>query len=362
MSMIGTGYNHLPAAGGCGGMAPAIRPRPLPAGGPADFAIPGLAAQAPAMGFGDERFISTQQGGVIIDKDGNPAGRVPAGAFVDTKDGALYGPDSKPLTLPEGGTVDFHDLPDLEELLKQVRGGGDELRGPRFINSTAGGVIVGSDGAIAGRVPAGSFVDAKDGKVYGPDSKPIAVPDGAKVDFFDMPDLDELLKQVRGGGADAPDKALLVSGQWGPGGVTDFKGGTQVGGAHGPGGCDMDHGPKATKAGGPGASAQTQRTLDQLGRSLASTMGRANPVLGGGLGSAVGGASSLGTIPSLQVSLEELVKTLTELTRALQATGGGTTTVQQGAGQAPPKTTSTPSTDSGSTSSNPSSSSETTTS
>ena len=59
------------------------------------------------------------------------------------------------------------DLPDLADILKMVKAaaeGADEIQGDRFITSEGGGIIIGKDGEVAGRVPAGSFVDAKSGR------------------------------------------------------------------------------------------------------------------------------------------------------------------------------------------------------
>ncbi|MCW2922860.1 MAG: hypothetical protein JWM98_264 [Thermoleophilia bacterium] len=77
-------------------------------------------APAPVPAGNPERFVSSMQGGVILGADGNPAGSVPAGSFVDTKTGNVFGADGKAITLPAGGSVDFFDLPTVEEL----RGGG----------------------------------------------------------------------------------------------------------------------------------------------------------------------------------------------------------------------------------------------
>lgn len=224
------------------------------------------------------------------------------------------------------------------------------FEGERFISSRAGGVIIGADGAPAGRVPEGSFVDTKDGRIYGPDSKPLDLPEGATVDFFDLPDLDKLLEQVRAGGPGTGSKdaktdsttkdatstgsgddaatKTAVDGQWGPGGVTEFKGGAK------PAGCDMDHGPTGTKGGGMPANVASLRrqmhdALAQLPQMLPTSMyppafpANGPGVLAGGPGSAVGGVHGLGTIPGLHASLMDLVKTLDELAKALQTTTAG---------------------------------------
>lgn len=220
----------------------------------------------------------------------------------------------------------------------------------RFITSARGGVIVDKDGAPAGRVPAGSFLDRTTGKVYGPDSKPLEVPAGSSVDFFDLPDV-HLLTSVSGGGAGAPPKGVMpatpgthgILGQWGPGGITPIKGGGA--GA----GCDMDHGvpvgPMSTVAGGPPPAAlqQMHMQLQQLLAGMGAVpgghgsmmppglypprlpVGFSPAVHGGGLGTGVLGATGVGTVPSLQSALMELVATLNQLAQAVQASamGGG---------------------------------------
>lgn len=375
MSSIGFNSN-LPAAG-CHGGGPAPRgpmPEPgiaFPEGpGGGGFAFPMLAPMPAPDPFGGERFISSAAGGFVLDKDGELAGRVPEGSYVDSRTGKVYGPDSKAIAIPEGGTVDFRDLPDLDDIMKMVKAaqeGADELRGDRFITSEAGGIVLDKGGEVAGRVPAGSFVDAKSGKVYGPDSKPITLPEGATVDFFDLPDLDDLLKQVRGGGALAAGAYPagpfegLVDGQWGPGGVTAFKRGATPLPAEG---CGMDHGPATSKAGGPRGNAgalnsQLHQGLSQLqnmGVGIGGPMsGRAfpgshmfHPVWGGGPATAVGGQKGLGSLPSLDASLKELVITLNELTAALAKTASAGKTEPK---TEPAKTESTPSSESSSSSS-----------
>jgi hypothetical protein len=396
MSSTNFNVSTLGTHGGCGGgggTAPLPRPRLNPDGtvfGGFNFPdFDGSALPEPEP-FGGERFVTSPGGGFIIGKDGNLAGRIPANAYVDTKTGKVYGPDDKAIEIPEGANVDFRDLPDLKTILEMVKatdGGGDgEITGERFISSEAGGLIIGKDGNVAGRVPAGSFLDAKDGKVYGPDSKPITVPEGGTVDFFDLPSIDQIMKDVRSGGGAAAKGAkavpawdyafpqTMVDGQWGPGGVTSFKGGAAgslVGGMHGAGeDCGMDHGgPSSTKAGGPGSAnpgvpAQLQRMLEQQLAQLNGgygpfSAGAFRPVLGGGPGTAVAGARGLGSLPSLDFSLRELVLTLNELTAALaKTTGGGnasqtgtqTSTQSSGSTSTSSGTTST-STDSGSSSS-----------
>lgn len=245
----------------------------------------------------------------------------------------------------------------------------------RFISSAAGGVILDKDGAPAGRVPAGSFVDTKDGKVYGPDSKPLAIPSGSSVDFFDLPDVNHLVAMA-GGGAVGPDKGAAamphpaVLGQWGPGGTTPIKGGAA--------GCEMDHapgahgihaghgGPMQALGGGPAGqyvpdpvAAQLQQLLSQaqqlgLRPALSTAYGAPIPsgtyppgmpvgfnptVHGGGLGTGVLGASGVGVPPSLQSALMELVATLGQLAQAVQAatSGGGASTAPTKAEPVPAK-------------------------
>lgn len=327
--MASIGFNpNVPSHAGCGGATPGAplpgpgkQPSGLMTGRPAmaagsfgfdpAFAFGGAAAMDPAFAmampaaaFGDERFISSMAGGVIVGKDGAPAGRIPEGSFIDTRDGKLYGPDSKPLTLPEGATADFFDLPDIEQLMADARAGRAAMEAMRAgTTTTAPGTMVGG---------------------------------------------------ASGGGAPAKTE---VAGQWGPGGVTDFKGGgPKVAGASGGGdaSCDAGHGAPAAKgggasgstavggasgpfkAGGPaikGGGADNLRSLTaQLEQGLASLTamgvdpgGMRPGVLAGGPSTAVLGARGLGSPPSLQTSLMELVRTLEELARALQTTavGGG---------------------------------------
>jgi hypothetical protein len=259
-------------AGGCGGGPAGPKPTTLPSPGiPAGFvgggfAIPTFGAAA-AVAMPVERFASSMSGGVILGKDGAPAGRIPAGSFVDTKDGTIFGPDGKQLTLPEGATVDFFDLPDIKELVEMNRA------------ATGGGTTKGS----------------------GPDAKDHA----AMMQSF-------------------------VDGQWGPGGVTPIKGG-------GTEGCDMGHaatasGP-ATKAGGAtavaGASgnptinslnAQIQKLMDEVRRiTPTSTSG------GGATLAASTGAAQLGSIDLLRLSVNDLVGAIGQLNVALAdvVRGGG---------------------------------------
>src|SRR5262249_10704056 len=108
--MGNVGFNPSIASMGCGGGMAAAGPLPkgvdaFGGGGFDDMFT--TAATVPATGgfvdaFGGERFVGSQMGGVIVGKDGEPAGRIPQGSFVDTKTGKIYGPDSKPITLPEG--------------------------------------------------------------------------------------------------------------------------------------------------------------------------------------------------------------------------------------------------------------------
>jgi len=95
---------------------PAATPLPngiAPAG--AGFDLAAFGAPGPAM-IAPERFVATMQGGVILGADGQPTGSVPANSFIDTTSGKVYGADGKPVAVPEGGSVDFFDLPDLDTL------------------------------------------------------------------------------------------------------------------------------------------------------------------------------------------------------------------------------------------------------
>jgi hypothetical protein len=226
----------------------------------------------------------------------------------------------------------------------------------RFVSSMAGGVMLDSSGAPSGRVPEGSFVDLKDGKIYGPDSKPLSIPTGSTVDFFDLPSVEDLQKehaamgemyeQMKAGGGttvgdkgSAPGKGAVttaVDGQWGPGGTTSFGGGqdsstatSKVGGASGTG---TDAAP--IKGGGAAASAaglaSIMQALQTAMAQIAGLTGGTAPAVagtsGGGATDAVAGTSKIGTVPSLQSSLDELVKTLkvlVDVIRTSKITGGG---------------------------------------
>jgi hypothetical protein len=337
-------------------------------------------------------------------------GAAPLGCGMSGMQGAAGYPTPAPYYNPDG-SIDTFAIP----VGAQAFGAGAAIAMPaeRFISTLTGGVIVGKDGEPAGRVPEGSFVDTKSGKLYGPDSKPITLPEGATVDFFDLPDLDQLVadaKAATGGGStesDPPETApgkhtTGVMGQWGPGGFTPFEPGTSTVAGMGED-CGMDHGAPGKVAGASGGGAvdparvaimrdqiahatamgaspatiaqmrhQLQDIIngvpgetvgplgggasnvaslqDQLRAAMAGAQGvnaggMAMPgmlaaghsmhppafpgsygdIFGGGLATAVGGANGLGTIPGLQSSLLELVATLRELTAALQETtrGGG---------------------------------------
>lgn len=237
----------------------------------------------------------------------------------------------------------------------------------RFINTHSGGVLLDKAGSPTARIPEGSFVDAKEGKLHGPDGKAIAVPEGGSFDLFDMPDVAELVSGYKagvaafdamkaGGGKAMPMQQYpitAVDGQWGPGGVIALKGGgkpgmsgcgdhgaTQVGGAAGSG---M---PVATKGGGPLHGlppAQMMAQLTQLLNQMTApgTTGMVAGVNGGGSLDAMSGAGSLGGMPGLQQSLQELVRTLRQLTMALQGTQAGGPATQA----APPKVDTKPATE-----------------
>lgn len=235
----------------------------------------------------------------------------------------------------------------------------------RFVSSMQGGVVLDKQGAPAGRVPEGAFVDMQDGKIYGPDSKPLAIQEGSTIDFFDLPSIEDLQKEftsmteaykessAQGGGTTVGDKSsapgkdatmkTAVDGQWGPGGVTDLKGGAAGTDAA----CGMDHGTTtrpAAKGGGqagtlvggasgaaaPAGLAAIMQSLQTAMTQITSlTTGIPNSVAGasgGGASDAVSGTDKLGTIPTLQSSLDELIATLKELVdviRTSQLTGGG---------------------------------------
>lgn len=282
-TMPAPGYG-MPVPGfGLGAAAPA----PYPAGAFPDFGA--LVGDAEMMGPAAERFVSSMSGGVVIDKDGAPAGRVPENSFVDLKDGGVYGPDGKKLDLPEGSTVDFFDLPDLAEM-------------SRGFNATtaAGG---GTDGTTLPAMKHPSY----------------------------------------------PTWATQIDGQWGPGGTTALNGGAK--GAHA--GCDH-HGNSATKVGGAKGGGMTvagggtnafnsvANLQSQLAQGLAQLNGMGiNPGMvggayGGGHGmgpmGALGGYGKLGMRPGdMQQSLNELIFVLRDLVSAMKdaSKGGGSTTTTQ---------------------------------
>lgn len=313
--MYGIGFNHL------AGAVPAYPATALPAPGataaggfPASFAVPAFHADPGfAMPSQPERFINAHAGGVLLDKAGSPTARIPEGSFVDAKEGRLHGPDGKLIAIPEGGSFDLFDMPDVAELVAHYKDGTAAFEALRGGGTTVGG-------------------SAYPMQQYPPTS---------------------------------------VDGQWGPGGVTPFKGGaaatkpgcdqhhtTQVGGARGSGMISRGtaYGPmrggmmppaKVLGGGGvPALAAQLQQALMQAhqlaGGGLHGPMpgagaygrmpGMVAGVNGGGALDAMSATGPLGGMPGLQQSLQELVVTLRQLTMALQGTDGGGP-----AKQAPPK-------------------------
>lgn len=297
--MSNVGLNAPTAHLGCGGMPPAAAaaaPSPgvgmnaaafaLPAGFPGIPAMPaGMTMAMPAMGMplgmgaamampAPERFASSMAGGVILGSDGAPTGRIPAGSFVDTKDGTIFGPDGKALALPAGSKADFFDLPDVKELVDMNRmATAEAARMAELAKAMGGGMTTSGPGAKTG-------------------------------DHHSM-------------------MQSFVDGQWGPGGVTPIKGG-------GAPGCDMDHGattaagttPASSVAGasggGPLGSLTSQITslLDQI-RRLTPT-----PTSGGGATLAAStGASALGSMDQLRASVNDLVGAIGQLNLALDAAG-----------------------------------------
>ncbi len=316
--MSNVGFNVPIHAGGCGGGAtsPAGLPRQArPIGGPfgdpfggpfgglvgdmvggpfgpmgpfggGGFPIVSIGATAPAAIGPLERFVSSQSGGVIIGEDGAPAGRLPEGSFVDTKDGTIYGPDSKPITLPEGSTADFFDLPDIAQVVAQAK-----------------------DTATA-MAAATTAVGLADTKGSSPDAKDAAAGHASMMQSF-------------------------VDGQWGPGGITPIKGGA-------PGGCDMDHAGPATKIGGStpggattavaGASGPGIGTgngmLDSLNTQIMAVVDQVRRLMptatsGGATLVAAQGASTLGSVDALRLSVDDLVGAIGLLTRTLHRAGIG---------------------------------------
>jgi len=248
----------------------------------------------------------------------------------------------------------------------------------RFVQSASGGVIVGADGAPTGTIPANSFLDTSNGKIFGADGKEIPIPAGSKADFFDLPDIAMMVR----------DAAAIAASATTPGGTTVAAGGgpankhtnpTQVAGQHGHGmpaqgapasttaggstaagaDCGMDHmsgvagasgaaGASGTTAGGGAASmlanlqgilAQLRGLVPALGAGMTNSLDPAfTPSIaaaglptsgGGGAATAVGGASGLGqTMDSgLGSALADLMSVLRDLTKAIHdntsAAGGG---------------------------------------
>jgi hypothetical protein len=296
MSSIGS--NPVPHAG-CGAPPAAMPAMPHPGtlagvGGGHAFTMPAGPMPMP-MPMEPERFVASSSGGLILDKDGAPSGRIAAGSFVDTKDGKVYGPDNKPIVLPEGSSVDFFDLPSIKQLM-------DDAKQMAAFAATANGSATGSGATTA---PGKTIADP------GP-----------------------------------PPTKTAVDGQWGPGGVTDLKGG----GATKPDdGCDSMHGPTgpkgsggsshhSTTAGGPtttkataatptsqsALAAQLQAMATQLQSLVGGVSGGGASAAASGAATAATGASHLGTLPGLHASLNDLVATLRQLTDVLaSATKGG---------------------------------------
>jgi hypothetical protein len=228
----------------------------------------------------------------------------------------------------------------------------------RFATSMSGGVMLDKDGKPAGRVPENSFVDLKDGSVYGPDGKPLQLPEGGSVDFFDLPDIAMLQSDfaaTSGGGGSAKGAVgtnSFVNGQWGPGGITDLKGGSKaghadcdslpapgskVGSSSGPGskvGSSYGPGSKGGGFGMNGVAALQQQVSDalaQLGTLGVGMPGMMPSNVGGAYGAgpigpmnALGGHGMIGMMPGrLEHSLSELVFVLRDLVSAMQQTTGG---------------------------------------
>lgn len=318
MSHVGM---NMPAHHGCGGRPPGAAAAMVPNLGlginPGAFSIPsGLPALVGMSAAGNsgigtmampapERFASSMSGGVILGKDGAPAGRIPAGSFVDTKDGTIFGPDGKAITLPEGSTADFFDLPDVKELMDMSRmATAEAARAAESMNAMGNGTTVSAPGTKTSDHHSAmhSFVD----------------------------------------------------GQWGPGGVTPIKGG-------GAPGCDMDHGATTTAGGAgataPGTTAASTGTTPatpatavagvagggQLGSltayldSLMDQIRRLTPTHSSGGGAtlaAATGASALGSVDRLRLSVNDLVSAIGQLNVALEAAG----IVAAGSAKAPAKT------------------------
>ena len=248
----------------------------------------------------------------------NPATNPPAHAGCDTPTGPLGGgmpPAGMAFPLPTSNGIAGEVSTLLNSLPSGAMSGG---AAERFVASSAGGVILDKAGAPAGRVPAGSFIDTKDGKVYGADGKAITLPEGGSVDFFDLPDLGTLRNEANGGGhLGAPGKSA-VDGQWGPGGITPIKDGL----APIKGGGNAF----APIVGVHGSSNPIAAMLQQLEKAMESLRGlmpMATVGGGGAASSAVAGAQSAGKPPTLQSSLDELIQTLMQLSRSMSTTGGG---------------------------------------
>ncbi len=270
MSTIGT-TTTTPVHSGCGAPAsPATAPNPnaqLVGGG---FTLPAAVA-VPA-----ERFASSMTGGVILGRDGAPAGRIPANSFVDTRDGSIYGPDGKAITLPEGSTVDFFDLPDIVQLMADAKA-----------SASGGGQAKGS---------------GPDAKGSGPDAK--------------------------GSG----DTHSHVDGQWGPGGVTPIKGG-------GAEGCDSGHGSAtaagpATKAGGATGTTTGSTGTTSTGTTTGSTGTTSTGTTTAVAGASGGGATSQADVlAQLTKSITDIMEQVRRLTPTSTSGGGATVAATTGAAQ-----------------------------
>lgn len=123
--------------------------------GPMNYAGPMVDAEtgqtffdaAAAQGPQPERFASSQMGGVILGADGTPMGRIAPGSFVDLKDGRVYDPQGKAVSLEKGATVDFFDLDDIQNMTSSYKattahtaGGGGKGSTPTYGQWGPGGL------------------------------------------------------------------------------------------------------------------------------------------------------------------------------------------------------------------------------
>ena len=306
------------------------------------------AAPAPSA---PERFMSSFAGGVITGADGKPTGTVPTNSFVDTTDGSVYGPDGKKLVVPDGGSVDFFDLPDTATIVKQAKddaaafkafaAGGGAGAGGAFDPSMYGAGNFGIPGAFTMNAagypqPAATALPTapqKQGEAPQKFGMPPQKIDVAPQKFGVAPHKFEGGGPRHGGAMDGCD---MHGGAVGAPATTPL-GGSQVAGASGPGvAAPM----KVASTTPTTSTAPTTSTT-----STAPTTTSVGAAGGGAVTSAVAGASGVGTVPTLESSLAELITTLKALIAAMSAIstrGGGAVAGPPGKGAPTPAQVSTP--------------------